>query len=258
MQLEGKNAVITGGGRGIGAAVAEALAGAGAGVVVAARSHAEIDTVAEGIRRGGGTAHAVACDVTDPGSVGALHAAATQHLGSVSIVVNNAGIATSAPLKAVTLEQWNRVFAVNVTGTFLVTKAFLPDLVAAGWGRIINVASIAGKMGAPYISTYSASKHAVIGFTRSVALEVATTGVTVNAVCPGYVRTALVDAAVERISAATGLSNDKAIDSLEATSPQGRIYEPEEVAHVVLSLCAEAAGGINAQSIVLDGGAVQK
>jgi NAD(P)-dependent dehydrogenase (short-subunit alcohol dehydrogenase family) len=178
-------------------------------------------------------------------------------MGGVDVLVNNAGIATSAPLKAITLEQWNRIFAVNVTGTFLCTQAMVPAMVERGWGRVVNVASVAGKAGAPYIAAYAASKHAVIGFTRSVAAEVAAQGVTVNAVCPGYVETDMSVDTVERIVRKTGLSAEQARANLEKVSPQGRLYTPEEVAYQVTCLCDPRAGGVNGQSLVLDGGWIQ-
>ncbi|HEX9735227.1 MAG TPA: SDR family NAD(P)-dependent oxidoreductase [Thermoanaerobaculia bacterium] len=257
MILEGKRAVVTGGGRGIGAAVARALAAEGAAVVVSARTGEQIEAVAAELRGGGARAAAVACDVTREADVDALVREATDFLGGVDVLVNNAGIATSAPLKAVTLEEWNRVFAVNVTGTFLCTRGFLPGMLEGGWGRVVNVASVAGKMGAAYISTYAASKHAVIGFTRSLAVEVAARGVTVNAVCPGYVATDMTVESVARIASKTRLTSEEARRKLDEASPQRRIFEPEEVAQQVLMLCDPRAGGVNGQSIVIDGGAVQ-
>ena len=203
MSLTNRGAVVTGGGRGIGAAVAGALAEAGARVVVSARSQDEIDRVAGELRRAGRQAWAVSCDVTDPERVRHLAAAARERLGRVEILVNNAGIASSAPLKAITLEEWNRLLAVNATGTFLCTQAFVPAMIEAGWGRVVNIASIAGKAGHAYIAAYCASKHAVIGFTRAVAVEVARKGITVNAICPGYVNTPMTDQSVANISAKT-------------------------------------------------------
>jgi NAD(P)-dependent dehydrogenase (short-subunit alcohol dehydrogenase family) len=257
MELQGKGAVVTGGGRGIGEAVAVALAGAGASVVVSARSEDEIEGVASRLTAAGHQAWAVACDVSDPAQVEALGRTAAERLGCATILVNNAGIASSAPLKAIRLEGWNRLLAVNATGTFLCTQAFMPGMLEAGWGRVINVASVAGRVGAPYISAYCASKHAVIGFTRAIAAEVAPRGVTVNAICPGYVDTAMSDQSVATISAKTGMSEEQARGYLEGLSPQKRLMEPREIAHLVVSLCSPRAGGVNGQAIVLDGGAVQ-
>ncbi len=256
-RLEGKTAVITGGGRGIGASVAWTLAQAGVSVVVSARSGDQLAAIAEQIREAGGHALAMACDVTDPAQVEALHDGAISRLGQVDILVNNAGIAASAPLARIRLEDWNRIMAVNATGTFLCTQAFLPAMAERGWGRVVNVASVAGKVGGPYISAYTASKHAVVGFTRSLAAEVAKTGVTVNAVCPGYVETDMASLAVERITSKTDLTAEEARESLRRMSPQRRIFEPGEVAYQVLSLCDPRARGINGQALVLDGGMVQ-
>ncbi len=256
-RLEGKKAVITGGGRGIGAATARLLAAEGAAVVVSARSQDQVEKIAEELRAQGARALGVPCDVADPEQVKALRAKAEEALGPVDILVNNAGIATSAPLHATSLEVWNRVLAVNATGTFLCSQTFLPPMIEAGWGRVVNVASVAGKAGAPYISAYCASKHAVVGFTRALAAEVAKSGVTVNAVCPGYVATDMAEQAVTTITKKTRLGDDEARRSLEAMSPQGRIFGSEEVAFQVLSLCDPRAKGINGQALVLDGGALQ-
>lgn len=257
MILEGKRAVVTGGGRGIGRAIAHALAEAGASVVVSARSQGEIEATAKELTDSGHEAHAIACDVTDPDAVNHLAEGAEQCLGGVDILVANAGIATSAPLKAITLDDWNQIFAVNVTGIFLCTQALLPGMLERGWGRLVMIASVAGKQGAPYISAYAASKHAVVGFTRAIAAEVATRGVTANAVCPGFVETDMVSTTRARIIAKTGLTEQQARASLEAMSPQKRIFEAEEVAFQVLSLCDPRARGINGQSIILDGGGFQ-
>lgn len=256
MILAGKGAVVTGGGRGIGAAVARALAEAGAAVLVAARSTAEIEAVAGELAAAGHRAVAVRCDVTDPVSVAALGERATALLGAADILVNNAGVATSAPLKSIRLEDWNRVLAVNATGTFLCTQRFLPAMLDRGWGRVVNVASIAGRSGAPYIAAYAAAKHAVVGFTRAVAAEVAARGVTVNAVCPGYVDTEMTVESVARIVAKTGIAEEQARAHLRSANPQGRLLEAGEVAHLVRCLCDPAARGINGQAIVLDGGAL--
>lgn len=257
MILEGKGAVVTGGGRGIGAAVAATLADAGAKVVVSARSNDEIEAVASELGGPDRGMFAVPCDVSDPDQVDALRERAEEHLGTVDILVNNAGIADSAPLKGVTLESWNRLMAVNATGTFLCTQAFLPAMVERGWGRVVNVASIAGKIAGPYMSAYAASKHAAIGFTRAVAAEVATTGVTVNAVCPGYVDTPMTDESVARIVDKTGAEANRARRSLEGMSPQKRLLDPDEVAYQVLCLCDPRARGVTGQGVVVDGGLVQ-
>ncbi|HXO20631.1 MAG TPA: SDR family NAD(P)-dependent oxidoreductase [Thermoanaerobaculia bacterium] len=256
MNLAGRKAVVTGGGRGIGAAVARALAAEGAAVLVAARSTAEVEGVAAELRAAGHEAWAESCDVTDPAAVAGLARAAGERMGAVDILVNNAGIANSAPLKAITLELWNRTFAVNATGTFLCTQAFTPGMVQRGWGRVVNVASIAGRTGAAYIATYAASKHAVLGFTRSVAAELAPSGVTVNAVCPGYVDTDMTRGSVERIVEKTGRPAEKVLEAIRHTSPQNRLLDAAEVAYLVVCLCDPRAGGINGQAIVQDGGSL--
>lgn len=252
--LQGRGAVVTGGGRGIGAATARALAAEGARVVVASRTEAEIESVAGDIVGAGGEAWGVPCDVTDADSVAALAEAAGERMGAVDLLVNSAGIAHSAPLARQTLEEWERIFAVNVTGVFLVTRAFLPAMMERGRGRVVNVASVAGLAGAKYIGAYAASKHAVVGFTRSVAAEAAPRGVTVNALCPGYVDTDMTDASVARIMERAGLSETAALEAILATSPQGRLIEPGEVARAVIWLCEESARGVNGQAIVIDGG----
>lgn len=257
MPLKNRGAVITGGGRGIGQAIVTSLAGAGASVVVSARSAEQIESVADVLTDAGCNAHAVVCDVTDPAQVDGLARQAHDLVGEVQILVNNAGVASSAPLKSITLEEWNRLLTVNATGPFLCTQAFMPGMLESGWGRVVNVASVAGKVGAPYIAAYAASKHALVGFTRAVAAEVADKGVTVNAICPGYVDTQMTDQSIANIAGKTGMSSVQALQRLQSASPQNRLIEPIEVAHLVTSLCDPAAGGITGQAIVLDGGMVQ-
>jgi NAD(P)-dependent dehydrogenase (short-subunit alcohol dehydrogenase family) len=252
--LAGRGAVVTGGGRGIGAAVARALAAEGARVVVASRTADEVESVAREIEAIGGAASPARVDVTDPESVAAMASEATRRLGAVEILVTCAGIAWSAPLARQTLEDWERIFAVNVTGTFLATKAFLPPMMERGRGRVVHIASVAGLAGAKYIAAYAASKHAVVGFTRAVAAEAASRGVTVNALCPGYVDTGMTEESVARIVERAGLSEAEARAAILATSPQGRLIEPEEVARAVTWLCEDAARGVNGQAIVIDGG----
>ncbi len=229
--------MVTGGGSGIGAAVAAELAREGAAVVVTARRTDRIERVATEIRGAGGQAWAVHCDVTDPGSVTDLAKSAARH-GSVDILVNNAGVAHSAPLAKTSLEDWNRVLAVNATGTFLCTRAFLSGMLERKRGSIVNVASVAGLEGGAgrYIAAYAAAKHAVIGLTRSIAAEVEGTGVTCNAVCPGFVDTEMTQESVDRVVEKTGKSPTDALQALLASASQRRLITADEVAQAVLAL----------------------
>jgi NAD(P)-dependent dehydrogenase (short-subunit alcohol dehydrogenase family) len=219
--------VITGGKRGIGKAIAERFAGEH----VIALSSAD-------------------CDVTDEGQVQRVF----EEIGPVDVLVNNAGVSSSAPLTRSALADWQRQLDVNATGAYLCTRAVLQGMRERDRGRIVTVASVAGKVGARYIAGYVASKHATIGLTRAVAAEVAGTGVTANAVCPGYVRSDMTDATIANIEARTGKSGE---DALASMSPLGRLLEPAEVAFAVAFLAAEEAGAINGQSLILDGGGVQ-
>jgi NAD(P)-dependent dehydrogenase (short-subunit alcohol dehydrogenase family) len=225
-------------------------------MVVAARSSGEIEAVATALRSGGVEAWAIPVDVTEPDSIAALFEEAAGRLGDIDILVNNAGIASAAPVARLALAEWNRLLAVNATGPFLCTQAVLPGMIERGWGRIVNVASVAGLRGARYIAGYSASKHAVLGLTRSTAAEVARLGVTVNAVCPGYVDTPMTDASLANIVEKTGKSEREALAAILATTPQQRLITPEECAAAVIFLCDDEARGINGQTIVLDGGAI--
>ena len=251
MTLSGRGAVVTGAGRGIGMAVARALAGAGAAVVVVARTRNGIEAVATELRAAGRQAWAVPGDVTDPATVAALARAAETRLKHVDILVNNAGVAHSAPLAKLTLEDWNRVLTVNATGTFLCTQAFLPGMLERRWGRVVNIASVAGLRGGKYIAAYSAAKHAVVGFTRSLAAEVAGSGVTVNAVCPGYVDTDMTRESVARIATKTGMSPPDALRAALAAAGQRRLISPEEVARAVLGLCDDAQRDTNGEGVVI-------
>ena len=259
MKLSQRTAFVTGGGRGIGRAVALLFAREGARLFVVSRTAAEVERVAAEIRAGHGeeaAAHAT-CDVADSASVAAAFARAREFFGrGPDLLVNNAGIAESAKLWETTDEFWRRHLSINLDGTFYCTREALPEMVGRGWGRVINIASVAGKTGAPYIAAYAASKHGVLGLTRSAALEVATRGVTVNAVCPGYVETDMTTRAVENITARTGRSTEEALEALKRMSPQQRLVTPEEVAALCLLLASEDGRGITGQALNIDGGSV--
>jgi 3-hydroxybutyrate dehydrogenase len=256
VDLRGSVALVTGGGRGIGRAIALAMARAGAAVAVAARTAADLDAVAREAADAGLSAMAVTCDVTQAASVARAAAEAERRIGPINVLVNNAGLAESAPLLRLDEAAWARAIAVNLTGTYLCTRAVLPSMVERRRGRIINVASIAGKVGFAYTSAYCAAKHGVLGFTRAVALEVASKGVTVNAICPGWVDTGMTEASIARIVEKTGRSAAEARATLEAMSPQRRLIQPEEVAALAVFLAGQAAHGITGQALNVDGGEV--
>jgi NAD(P)-dependent dehydrogenase (short-subunit alcohol dehydrogenase family) len=250
--LAGRHALVTGAGRGIGAAIARRLAADGARLTLFGRQVAPLQALAAELGAG---ARAIACDVADATSVARAVGQAADG-GALHILVNNAGQAASAPFTRTTDELWQQMLAVNLTGTFLVTRAVLPGMLAAGFGRIVNVASTAGQRGYAYVSAYVAAKHAVIGLTRSLALEVASRGITVNAVCPGYTETDLLRQSVDNVMARTGRSADEARAEFARHNPQGRIVRPEEVADSVAWLCTDGAAAINGQSISVSGGEV--
>jgi len=243
--LDGKHALVTGGSRGIGLAVAQALRQTGARVTITGRDRDSLDACQfDGDR--------LQMDVADPASVEAAFAAA----GRVDILVNNAGQAASSPFHRTDAETWQRMIDVNLSGTFHCTRAALPGMVEAGWGRVVNVASTAGLTGYRYVAAYCAAKHGVIGLTRALALEMATRGVTVNAVCPGFTETDIVKDAVNNIMARTGRTEEQARAELAAGNPQQRLIQPEEVASAVLWLCLPASASMNGQAIAVAGGEV--
>jgi len=249
VQLQGKRALVTGGGRGIGQACARALGIAGAHVTVCGRSARDLAAVAAQV---GGTALEV--DLLDRASTDRMLAAA----GDIDILVNNAGIAESASLDKTSDELWDRIIELDATAPFRVVRGLVPGMVKRGWGRVVNIASNAGVSGYGYTAAYCAAKHAMVGFTRALAIDLARTGVTINALCPGWVDTAMAAEAVARVAQKTKRSEAEAKQTLEAMSPQKRMIQPEEVAHAALMLCADDARGIHGQTIVIDGGAILK
>lgn len=256
--LAGRVAVVTGGGRGVGRSVTRLMAASGAAVIVASRTVADVHRVAEEITAAGGTALAACCDVSDASSVASLARDAFAAFGRVDILVNSAGIALSSPFHRTSLDDWLRVLGVNATGSFLCMQAFLPGMLERGWGRVVNVASTAGVSGDRYTSAYAASKHAVLGLTRSVAVEVAGRGVTVNAVCPGFLDTDMTKDTIDRIVSATGRDRETATEAIAARNPQHRLIGADEVASAVAFLCGEGARGINGEALVIDGGELRR
>jgi NAD(P)-dependent dehydrogenase (short-subunit alcohol dehydrogenase family) len=245
---------VTGASRGIGAVVAAALAAEGAHVSLLAREAQSLARLAGQL--GNDRALPVAADVTDGASVRGAFAAARARFGPVHILINNAGQAASAKFTDTDEALWQRIMAVNLTGTYLCAHAAVTDMLELKYGRIVNIASTAGLRGAAYISAYVASKHAVIGLTRALALEYATRNITVNAVCPGYVDTDIVRQAVATIRHKTGRSESEALAALVATNPQQRLITPEEVANAVLWLCRPGSQSITGQSLIISGGEV--
>ncbi|BCQ27118.1 SDR family NAD(P)-dependent oxidoreductase (plasmid) [Caballeronia sp. NK8] len=249
--LADQHAVVTGGGSGIGAACAEALARAGARITLMGRDIARLEAQRDAMRAHGDVA-CISVDVTNEAAVDEAFARA----GPVDILVNNAGHAQAAPFTHTDAALWQRMLDVNLTGVFLCTRAALPSMLKRGHGRIVNVASTAGQIGYAYVAAYCAAKHGVIGLTRALAAEVATKGVTVNAVCPGYTETELLRASLDQIMSKTARSEQDARDALVRHNPQRRFVQPEEVASAVLWLCAPGSEAMNGQSISVSGGEV--
>jgi NAD(P)-dependent dehydrogenase (short-subunit alcohol dehydrogenase family) len=251
--LQGRHALVTGGGGGIGAAIARQLIAAGATVTVLGRRLEIVEALAAEQPE---CLHAVSADVSDTTQVASAFTSARDRFGPLSILINNAGQAGSAPFHKTDAQLWHQMLAVNLTGTLLCTQAALPDMLALGWGRIVNVSSTAGLTGYAYVSAYCAAKHGVIGLTRALALEVAKKGVTVNAVCPGYTETDILRESIVNVMAKTGRSAEAARAKFTAGNPQDRLIQPNEVADTVRWLCGEAASAVNGQSIAVCGGEV--
>jgi NAD(P)-dependent dehydrogenase (short-subunit alcohol dehydrogenase family) len=252
--LAGKRAVVTGSGRGIGRSIALALAQAGANVAVTARTASEILQLVDEIEAFGRQSLAVSCDVTDPEQVIRMATTLIEGLGGIDIVVNNAGNAGSHKFLNHSDELWHRMLPINLTSVYYVTKAFVPSLIEQRYGRIINIASMASRVGGSYIAAYTAAKHGVLGLTRALAVELMPYNITVNAICPGYVNTPMTDASVSNIMARTGMPESKAREVLENSSPQKRLIEPEEVAAIAVFLAQDINRGITGQAINIDGG----
>jgi NAD(P)-dependent dehydrogenase (short-subunit alcohol dehydrogenase family) len=248
--ITGKHALVTGGGTGVGRAIALALAETGVAVTICGRRKEQLAAVADANKR----ISAIAADVTDEEAMTALYAEAEKARGPVDIVVANAGMSGSSPAHRTSLGDWQRTLDVNLTGSFLTVKPALAGMMSAKSGRVVFVASTAGLKGYAYVAPYVAAKHGVVGLMRALATELARTGVTVNAVCPGFVETDMLEESVRRIVDKTGRTVEQARASLAATNPQGRFIQPQEVAAAVLWLCSEAAGSITGQAISLSGG----
>ena len=255
--LSGQHALVTGATRGIGAAIAQTLGNLGADLTLIGRNASGLDARAAEISSASNVRVQVGiADVSDPLEIRSAFESGVQANGAISILVNNAGSGKSAPFHKMSQDLWDFIIGVNLTGTYICTQVALTDMLKAEYGRIINVASTAGLTGYGYVSAYCAAKHGVIGLTRSLALETATKGITVNAVCPGYTDTDLVRETIKNIVSKTGRSEEAALAELAASNPQGRLLQPWEVAETVAWLALPSSKAITGQSIPIAGGEV--
>lgn len=253
--LNGKHALVTGGGKGIGEAIAAALLELGACVTIAGRNEVTLQATVRHLQSKG-KINFVMLDVSDALSVQSSFEHAVIRYGRIDILINNAGQASSAPFHKTDDQLWQQMLDVNLTGTFHCTQQVLPSMLQANWGRIVNIVSTAGLTGYAYVTAYCAAKHGVIGLTRSLAVEVATKGITVNAVCPGYTETDMVKDAVANIVSKTGRNEQDVKADLVEANPQKRLVQPVEVANAVAWLCLPSASAMNGQAIAVAGGEV--
>jgi NAD(P)-dependent dehydrogenase (short-subunit alcohol dehydrogenase family) len=253
LPLSGCHAIVSGGSRGIGAAVARELDALGASLTLLGRDRQALQQVCAGMRN----ALPITVDIGEADALRRAVQESREHHGAVTILINNAGIAESAPFLRSDAALWSRTMAVNLEGVVNLCQATLPDMLAAGWGRIVNIASTAGLRGYPYVSAYCASKHAVVGLTRALAMEFVRKPITVNAICPGYVATELLERSIANIAQRTGASREAAERQLRGVSPQDRFVAPEEIAATVRWLCLPGAESVTGQTIALAGGEIQ-